>query len=655
MSDITIPGVNNRYFSQEQIQDLVELEAAPIRRLERQIEEHEQVKRSWQDMSRNISALQGAARNLYGIDSPFRSRIAQSSNESILTATASRHAEEERTDVVVKQTAATDRFASDPLPGDYSVPEGTYTFTVGDREHSLRFRGGNLDNFVTSINRRMGDAVRARVVQDTPSTRRLVIESRQEGAENALGFDGDARQLALDLGIIEERLAVDRAIPLPDGRDELAVGAEDSRQIRVSPTAEENLRVSLEVRVTSRPEDSREVPETPSGPRLPDSDSVTLRDVTVRDSGLAVDLPDMEPPEPPPVVEDPDILFLRAGEREVRIPAPPETGEYETIDISLRDYLESGLDAIEIRNRNTLKDVSVRNVRVYDPETRGDFAPRNALSTARDSIVNVDGIDFTRGSNRIEDIIPGTTLNIRRASTEPVEVAVGPDRESVKDAIIEFVGYYNQLFTEALILSRGDEAIVDEIGYFTDEEREAAFERLGRLRGDSTVNRIVRSLQSATSQPFQTEREQHISLLAQIGISTSSAQDGGGGIDPSRMRGYLQINENTLDEALANDFTAVRQLFGWDTDGDGAINSGAAFEVDRLMRPYVQTGGIIATRTSTIDSSISRADRQIETYSERLENYEQRLRRDFARMEGAIQQMESNAERFQNMNPGQQR
>ncbi|MFW6364214.1 MAG: flagellar filament capping protein FliD, partial [Spirochaeta sp.] len=445
------------------------------------------------------------------------------------------------------------------------------------------------------------------------------------------------------------------SISLPEGQEEITVGPEENLRLPVSPQAEEsqNMRLSMEVQVTERSEESRETPTAPSGPTLPEEGSVSLKGVTVRDSGLSVNLPDMEPPEPPPVVEDPDILFLRSGNSEANLPVPQESAQFETIDISLQDYLENGIDTIEVRNQNTLKDVTIRNIRLYDPTTRGDFTPKNPLSTAQDAIINVDGIDFTRHSNEIDDIIPGTTLNLRRDSPEPVDVTVGPDREAVKDAIIEFVGYYNQLFTEALILSRGEEAIIDEVSYFDSDERESARERLGRLRGDSTINQITRSLQSAVAQPFPTEQDRDLSMLSQVGISTSSAQTGGG-FDPSRLRGYLQINENELDAALDSSFMAVRQLFGWDTDGDGAIDSGAAYEVDRLMRPYVQTGGIIANRTSTIDSSISRADDQIETYSERLEQYEQRIRRDFAEMEGAIQQMESNAERFQNMNPQQQ-
>ncbi|GAB6090301.1 flagellar filament capping protein FliD [Spirochaeta dissipatitropha] len=654
MSDITIPGVNNRFFSQEQIDKIIEAEAAPVRRLERQVETQEAQKRAWQEVNRNLSALQSASNRLFGIDSPFRSRIANSSNELILTASASRSAEEDRVDVIVRQTAAADRFSSNPIARDLQVPEGTYTFTIGDREHSLRYRGGNLENFITSLNRRMGDHIRTRVVQDTPSTSRFIIESLHEGADNTLGFEDDAVQFALDIGLIEEARSSEIQVQLPGNRTEAIAEAESKLDIPLPSLEAQDLRIEMEVRITSLPEEERSEITTPPGPELPGADSITLRGVSLRDHALEIDLPDMTPPEPPPVVEDPNTLFIRSGSREFRLPAPRESGEYETVNISLRDLQVQSPDSLEIRNRNSLKEVSVRNIRLYDAAARGDYQAVNPLTSAQDAIVRVDGIDFQRPQNRIDDIIPGTTLNLRRASAEPVEVQVGPDREASKDAIIEFAGYYNQLFTEVLILSRADEEIVNEIAYFTTEERETALERLGMMRGDNTLNQLIRSLQNATSAAYPTEDGQGFSMMSQIGVSTNAA-GGNRGFDPSNLRGYLQIDENLLDEALQSDFNGVRRLFGFDSNSDGAVNSGVAFEVNRLTRPYTQTGGIIATRTSTIDSSIARNDRQIETYNERLERSADQLRREFARMEGAIQQMESNAQRFESMNPNNNR
>ncbi|THB63964.1 MAG: flagellar hook-associated protein [Spirochaetaceae bacterium] len=652
MSDIVIPGVSNRYFSQEQIEEMVELEAAPIRRLERQIDEQEKQKQSWQEVGRRISAVQGAARNLFGVDSPFRNRVAESSNETIVSATASRSAQEERADIIVKQIASPDRFGSDPLEGDITVPEGNYTFMVGEREHSLRFRGGDLESFATAVNRRMGEHLRARVVKDTPSTSRFIIEARQEGSANSLSFTGDSEKLALQLGIITENKGSEFNIALPEGAETLTVASQQTQRINLpSQNIKPEFRLRMEMKITSRDYSNEPAPSPPPGPNLPDTGQVSLRGITVRDEGLAVDLPDMGPPPPPPLIEDNDILYLIEGQRPNLIASVAESGEFESIDVPLSDYISNTADSLEIRNRNTHKDVAVRNIQLYDPNARGDYIPKNPLSTAGDAIINLDGIDFTRESNTIEDVIPGTTLNLRRVSDEPVEISVGPDRESSKDAIIEFIGYYNQLFTEILILSRGTEDVVDEIAYFTPEEREDAMSRLGMMQGDSTLNQIIRALKTATAAPYPTELEQEVALLAQIGISTSSANQGGG-FDMSRLRGYLQINENLLDEALENRFTAVRQLFGNDTDGDGSIDSGVAYQVDRMTRPYVQTGGIIATRTATIDSSIDRSNDTIETYSERLEDYEAKLRSDFAKMEGAIQQMESNAQRFENMNPG---
>ncbi len=651
MSDFTIPGVNNKYFSDEQIEDMVELEARPIRRLEGDNEIRELEKESWQEIGRRISNLQGAARNLFGVDSPFRDRTAESSDEAILTAQAGRNGTEERAELIVRQTAAADRFASNPLPEEIEIPAGEYGFTIGDEEHSLRFRGGDIDSFASAVNSRLGEHLRARIVQDTPSSKRFIIESLDEGEDNRLGFQDNFIDIALDIGLVSRSLTTDMSVALPENLQELLVSPESTRRIPLPAIAPGgNMRLQFEMRIDVLDESSRSVPAPPPGPSLPEQDSVQVRDVRLPDQGLALELPDTGPQVPPPPVTDDRIVHLDGSGSSELIPTPVQTQGYEMVEISISDYLAGSPEALEIRNNNSLKNVFIRNVRIYDPDSRGDYVPENPLSTARNAIVSVDGIDFTRNSNKIEDLIPGTTINLRRASDNPVEVTVGPDREAAKNAIIEFAGYYNQLMTEILILSRSDDTIIDEIEYFDSDEREEAQERMGRMQGDSTLNQISRAMKAATSAPYETDMDREMALLAQIGVSTSSANQGGG-FDASRLRGYLQINESQLEDALENNFYAVRQLFGNDTDGDGRIDTGAAFELDRLTRPYVQTGGIIATRTDTIDSAISRAEDQIETYDRRLEDYEADLRRDFARMEGAIQQMEANSQRFENMNP----
>jgi flagellar hook-associated protein 2 len=227
---------------------------------------------------------------------------------------------------------------------------------------------------------------------------------------------------------------------------------------------------------------------------------------------------------------------------------------------------------------------------------------------------------------------------------------VEPDREATKDAIISFVGQYNQIIRDVNILTRSNSALIDEIGYFSDEEREEARERLGMMQGESTLNQLRRSLQNIMMNPYETSAGRSLTLLAQAGISTNASGANTGGYNASRLRGYLEISEQDLDRVLATEFQAMKQLFGTDTDGDLVVDSGAAFEVDRYITPFVQVGGIIASRTQGIDARIARTEDDIDRMNDRLDRREQQLRTEFGQMQSAIESMDDATRALDNLN-----
>ena len=130
--------------------------------------------------------------------------------------------------------------------------------------------------------------------------------------------------------------------------------------------------------------------------------------------------------------------------------------------------------------------------------------------------------------------------------------------------------------------------------------------------------------------------------MAQIGISTRA--DSGGGIEASRLRGYLEINEEQLDSALEQSIQGVKDLFGYDTDGDMVIDSGVAVALDNQVTPYVQTGGIFATRTSGLGNRITETERRITQLDRQLEQKEADLRQKYSQMEGALNRLESQSD-----------
>jgi flagellar hook-associated protein 2 len=295
--------------------------------------------------------------------------------------------------------------------------------------------------------------------------------------------------------------------------------------------------------------------------------------------------------------------------------------------------------------------VTLSDVKVYNPDLRGEYVAANPITLAGDANLTIDGIPVTRDSNTIDDLIPGVTLNLKRPTREALELSVSPDREAVKDEIITFVGYYNNLLAEVNILSGTDPSMVDQLDYYTDEEKEKAREKLGLYQGDSTLRQLKNRLQQIMMNPYETEANLDIRLLSQLGISTNSRP--GGGVSVGQLRGYLEIDEAALDQSLENNFQAVKELFGFDSNGDLIVDTGAAHTLDEYLRSYVETGGILSYKVSTLDSRIDRTKDNIDDYNIRLEDKEAQLRRQYGTMEGALESMQrqSNAlDNFSNNN-----
>jgi flagellar capping protein FliD len=463
MSDVYLPGVKSRFNSEKIIDDLMKIERLPKEKVEKNIENLETSKGWWQNLGRRITTLRESARMLYSFQNPFNERTVISSNEKIITAAATREADEYEYQFTVKQLAQGDRFLSSPLDDKIRVEAGTYSFTLGENETSFNFKGGTLREFVDVLNRQGRGKISASFMTVQPGTRSLLIESKVTGADNRLTFSENITELA-----------------------------------------------------------------------------------------------------------------------------------------------ES-------------------------------FKP---VTSAQDAIVEMAGIEMTRPTNVINDIIPGVTITAKGVSNGPETIEVRPDREGVKDAIISLVGNYNRLMAELNVLTRTDDRLIDELTYLDKDEIDEMRERLGVFSGDTSLTQFRSNLLRTVSSPYSTDDDNEISLLAQIGISTNTRNSGGAAYNPSRLRGYLEIDEKVLDTAIEQNLSAIRQLFAYSTTGDILADTGVAVNLDTLAKPFVEMGGIISLKTGTIDSKISQDKRRVDTMERQLVQKEADLKIQYSRMESAYDRME---------------
>jgi len=685
MSDVYMPGIKSRFNSEKIVEDLMRLERVPLERTERNIESLQTQKTYWQEVGRRLESMRKSANFLYSFQNPFNDRIVNSADDGVITASATREAAEQSYRFAVKQTAQADRFLSSPLDEKTKIESGTYSFSVGDEKISFNYRGGTLKDFVEVVNRRGRDKVSASLIAIQAGTKSLLIESKVTGSQNRLGFSDNAADLAVAVGMMEQGSDSRKDISINENNvakgqgpgnisindGVLTAGALSSVTLPVGVSLSADSPVLLKLETSTRTDSSgiANIPQPPPGPSIPVSGSVTYSGITVENEPSHAPLPDVKTQVPPQRRDDMSVLSLVFSDgTTAKLPpitdsSSPVSRQYPLGDIAQGRTIAS----LKIDNTNTHREVSVSKVEIFDPTALdGGLRPLNTVSSARDAIISMEGIEITRATNNIDDVIPGLTLNVKGISERPVELNVSADKEGIKEAIISFIGNYNRLIAEINVLTRlrvdnpnsqavGDDRVINELTYLTADEAAEMRKRLGAFRGDATLNSLKNNLQRAITAPYPTELERELSMLSQIGISTNAAGGRTGSYDPSQMRGYLQIDEKVLDAALENKVPAIRQLFASDTTGDLIADMGVAINIEALVKPFVETGGIISLKTGTIDSRVKQDERRIGTMERQLAAKEQELKIQYSRMEAAyarMEQMSSSLDNFSQQNRG---
>jgi flagellar hook-associated protein 2 len=669
-----MPGVSSRFNTDRIVEGLMKIERIPRDRSEREKEQLQAQKTYWQDVNRRMVSLRDSARQLYSFQNPFNDRVITSSDASVLTGNAVRQTAPQTKEFTVKQVAQADRFLSPPLDDSFTVEAGAYTFDSGQEHISFDFKGGSLADFVNALNRRGKGKVEASFVTVQSGKKSLLIESKITGGENNLVFSSAALDLAFKSGILEQQINLqDVAITLvgagdagQDARliavdnDSLKAGATGGASIAFpdNTVVSQGQTIFFETAVKVLPTEPPPKVEPPPGPSIPKTGSVTFNGIVIDNAPSSVPIPEWNPPEPRERIDDMNVLSLTFSDGTNIELAPIEDaadftrGSFQIPDSEIGKTIVS----LNIANKNTHRDVSIRRIQIMDPNDSVNYKPVNPVSVAQDAIVSMDGINVSRSTNTIDDLLPGITITVKKPSDTPVRITVEADRETIKNAIITFVGNYNRVMAEINVLTRNDDRIVQELSYLSEEEQEAMRNRMGAFAGDSTLTQYKNAAQNAVTAPYPTTSGTE--MLAKYGVGADMRMSGGSsGYDPSRLRGYLEIDEKKLDEALEADLAGLQQLFGFDSNGDLIVDSGVAYALESLTRPYVETGGLIFIRTATIDSRIKADEQRIATLDKQLAEKETALRMQYSQMENAynrMEQMSNSLENFsrQNSNGG---
>ncbi len=581
----------------------------------------------------------------------WKSKMVHIAYALVVTAVATRSVEDQEVKLSVVQTAQADKFLSSEIESDLNIKKGKYTFIIGEKTVSFNWRGGKYKNFINLLNEKGKDKINAKEIKITPKTTALLFSSEITGEKNRLIFEDDALELALNLNLIKKN----DSSKIKLSKETISVNPESTQKINFSETAKASnqLVMELELSVTgsSKTEEAQQQAkdEAENSKIFEQLGSVSYKGIYIQNEPSKDGLSSLPTQEniPKPEVNDMSILALESS-RGVMIPLPPvaDIEEKQVITVPLAEY--GNVKALAINNNNTSRSVIIDKIRIFDPKAAGDYIPVNPVSTAQDSIINFEGIQIKREKNNIDDLVAGLTINLHEPSEKQEKITVKPDVELVKNSVIEFVAKYNRLIAEINILTKKQPEVITELGYLSEEEVKEAEEKLGLMFGDTTLLSLKNNLRQMVTVPYKSHDDTPIFLLSQLGISGKS--DKAGGIDMSRLTGYLEIDEKKLDEALNNNMKEVKLFFGYDSDGDILIDSGLAHSLYEQINPYTERGGIFGIKTGSLKTKMDSSKKKIDNYDKKLAKKEQELKRKYGLMDGTLKKLNKQSQAIENFN-----
>jgi flagellar hook-associated protein 2 len=155
----------------------------------------------------------------------------------------------------------------------------------------------------------------------------------------------------------------------------------------------------------------------------------------------------------------------------------------------------------------------------------------------------------------------------------------------------------------------------------------------GALAGDSIFRSLTSSLRNIVL-GSSSSGSGDISNLSDMGISVART-------------GELVVDDAKLDDALANSYSDVIQMFSANTDDQSTSSSdaaGLAGDIAKLITDATDSDSYLLTQQATLTTGNSEREEQLTALADRMERVEERYNRQFLAMQQIIDQMNSTRE-----------
>lgn len=262
------------------------------------------------------------------------------------------------------------------------------------------------------------------------------------------------------------------------------------------------------------------------------------------------------------------------------------------------------------------KNVSFPKIYMLDGDQDLYFENERPSQNAK---IKVDGFEVEVPENKIDNLIPGVTLNLKSASPgKEIKIFVKEDTEAISGKVKGFIDAYNA----ALGFIQGQAKI---------QKGQDGRQKLGPLGGDSMLRTIEGTLRRIIQNPILGQNGK-IERLNQLGIEFN-------------RNGTLNFSQDKFNKTVNEDPAAVAAFLRGDGFNTGFIPV-VKREIGNLLNGQF---GAIANRKKGLQDKVNRMNDQISQKERQIEKKEEMLRRKFADMEAKVSSMQGQGNAFKAM------
>ena len=241
---------------------------------------------------------------------------------------------------------------------------------------------------------------------------------------------------------------------------------------------------------------------------------------------------------------------------------------------------------------------SIDSLLGYDPAGTKNLTQTLAAQNAN---LTVNGIAVTSASNTITEAIQGVSLTLKNTTAAPTNLTITRDTAAINTAASGFVDAYNALASQ--IKSRS--------AYGTDGKG------AGSLAGDGTLRLMQDQMRGIFNTPASGGT---LSTLGQVGISF-------------QKDGSLLLDSSKLNSAMSADFSGVSNLF--------SSSTGYATRLEAWSKSSLAAGGLLDTRTQSLNKSIKDQNQAIDKLENRMTALQKKYTQEYTNLNLMLSRMNS--------------